>query len=174
MIWFPYFSSSSLVRGSNIYTIQRASKEDEGSYICKAKSSAGEIEEVLQIIVSEDSNIIEDVSWATPMPFASINSTNPRTNPWKFHEKILRIGGAGKWGFFEAAILNFLSRPFWIFFEKIIRTYSVKWVGAIISYWSYLAVSSISHPDFPWMTWSWQLLNTKDSSETYCLVIFIV
>ena len=55
-------------------------------------------------------------SWATPMPFASINSTNPRTNPWNFHEKILRIGGAGKWGFFEAAILNFLSRPFWIFF----------------------------------------------------------
>ena len=50
------------------------------------------------------------------MPFASINSTNPRTNPWNFHEKILRIGGAGKWGFFEAAILNFLSRPFWIFF----------------------------------------------------------
>ena len=43
-------------------------------------------------------------------------STNPRTNLWKFHEKILRIGWAGKWGFFEAAILNFLSRPFWIFF----------------------------------------------------------
>ena len=50
------------------------------------------------------------------MPFASINSTIPRTNPWKFHEKILRIDGAGKWGFFEAAILNFVSRPFWIFF----------------------------------------------------------
>ena len=45
------------------------------------------------------------------MPFASINSTNPRTNPWNFHEKILRIGGAGKWGFFEAAILN-------LFFQK--------------------------------------------------------
>ena len=28
-----------------------------------------------------------------------------QTNPWKFHEKILRIGGAGKWGLFEAAIL---------------------------------------------------------------------
>ena len=42
--------------------------------------------------------------------------TNPRTNRWKFHEKILRIGRAGKRGFFEAAILNFLSRPFWIFF----------------------------------------------------------
>ena len=52
------------------------------------------------------------------MPFASINSTNPRTNPWNFHEKILRIGGAGKWDFFEAAILNFLSRPFWIFFAS--------------------------------------------------------
>ena len=56
------------------------------------------------------------ISWALPMPFASINSTIPRTNPWEFHEKILRIGGAGKWGFFEAAILNFLSWPFWIFF----------------------------------------------------------
>ena len=56
------------------------------------------------------------IGWAKSMPFASINPTNPRTNPWKFHEKILRIGGAGKWGFFEAAILNFLSQPFWIFF----------------------------------------------------------
>ena len=54
--------------------------------------------------------------WVTLMLFVSINSTNPRTNPWKFHEKILRIGGAGKWVFFEAAILNFLSRPFWNFF----------------------------------------------------------
>ena len=55
------------------------------------------------------------ISWVVPMPFKSINSTIPRTNPWKFHEKILRIGGAGKRGFFEAAILNFLSRPFWFF-----------------------------------------------------------
>ena len=46
----------------------------------------------------------DHISWAIPMPFASINSTNPRTNPWKFHEKILRIGGAGK-----------RRRPFWIF-----------------------------------------------------------
>ena len=53
----------------------------------------------------------DHISWATPMPFASINSTNPRTNPWNFHEKILRIGGAGKWGFFESAILKF-------FFQK--------------------------------------------------------
>jgi hypothetical protein len=41
------------------------------------------------------------------MHFTSINSTKPRKNPWKFHEKILRIGGAGNWGFFESAILIF-------------------------------------------------------------------
>lgn len=38
--------------GSNTYNIQRASLQDEGSYICKAKSLAGEMEEVVQIIVS--------------------------------------------------------------------------------------------------------------------------
>ena len=45
--------------------------------------------------------------WAIPMPFTSINPTNPRTNPWNFYEQILKIGGAGKWGFFVSAILNF-------------------------------------------------------------------
>ena len=52
------------------------------------------------------------IGWARPIPFASINSTNPRTNPWNFHEKILRIGRAGKWGFYESAILNFLFASF--------------------------------------------------------------
>ena len=33
------------------------------------------------------------------MPFASINPTNPRTNPWNFHEKILRIDEALKMTF---------------------------------------------------------------------------
>ena len=41
------------------------------------------------------------------MPFASINPTNPRTNPWNFHKKILRIGDSEKLSFFESAILNF-------------------------------------------------------------------
>ena len=31
------------------------------------------------------------IGWATSMPFVSINSTNSRTNPWNFLEKILRI-----------------------------------------------------------------------------------
>ena len=33
------------------------------------------------------------------MPFAAINSTNRRTNLWNFENKILRIGGTGKWPF---------------------------------------------------------------------------
>ena len=41
------------------------------------------------------------------MLFASINSTNPRTNPWNFYKKILRIGDFEKW--------PFEKRPFWIF-----------------------------------------------------------
>jgi hypothetical protein len=52
------------------------------------------------------------IGWATPMSFPSINPTKPRINPWNFHLKTLRIGGAGKWGFF-------LRCPFWIsFFQK--------------------------------------------------------
>ena len=39
------------------------------------------------------------MGWAKSMPFASINPTNPRTNPWNFHEKILRIDEALKMTF---------------------------------------------------------------------------
>ena len=46
------------------------------------------------------------IGWATPMPFAWINPTNQRTNPWNFHEKILRIGDFEKLSFFESTILN--------------------------------------------------------------------
>ena len=92
--------------------------------------------------------------WAKSMPFASINPTNPRTNPWKFHEKILRIGGAGKWGFFEAAILNFLSRPFWIFFcfisvKNPALLYEVSFFSALwmvsSEFWKRLHSNSFAH-----------------------------
>ena len=46
------------------------------------------------------------IHWATSMPFASFNPTNPRTNPLNFHKKISRIGDFEKWPFFESAILN--------------------------------------------------------------------
>ena len=66
------------------------------------------------------------------MPFASINSTNPRTNPWNFQKKILRIGGAGKWVFFEAAILNFFFRFFcFISWKQAARSYEVSFISAI-------------------------------------------
>ena len=32
------------------------------------------------------------IGWATLMPLASIYPTKPKTNPWKFSKKILRIG----------------------------------------------------------------------------------
>ena len=38
----------------------------------------------------------DHIGWATSMPLALIYSSFPRTNPWNFHEIILRIGGAGK------------------------------------------------------------------------------
>ena len=47
------------------------------------------------------------IHWATSMPFASINPTNPRTNLWNFREIFLRIGDFEKLSFFESAILNF-------------------------------------------------------------------
>ena len=46
----------------------------------------------------------DHISWAISMPFASINPKNPRTNPWNFWKKILRIGGFEKLSFFESAI----------------------------------------------------------------------
>ena len=50
------------------------------------------------------------IRWATSMPFASFNPTNPRTNLRNFREKILRIGDFEKWAFFESAILNFFLK----------------------------------------------------------------
>ena len=50
------------------------------------------------------------IGWTRSMPFASINPTNPRTNPGNFHEKILRIGGVENLSFFESAILIFFFK----------------------------------------------------------------
>ena len=73
------------------------------------------------------------IRWATSMPFASFNSTNPRTNLRNFREKILRIGGFEKWDFFESAILNFFFEKKKIFFAsfswKSVQSYMVEWMG---------------------------------------------
>ena len=55
------------------------------------------------------------IRWATSMPFASFNPTNPRTDLRDFREKILRIGDFEKLAFFESAILNFFFEFFFFF-----------------------------------------------------------
>ena len=69
-------------------------------------------------------------------------------------KKILRIGGAGKRGFFEAAILNFLSRPFWIFFcfisvKNPALLYEVSFFSALwmvsSEFWKRLHSNSFAH-----------------------------
>ena len=42
----------------------------------------------------------------------SINYTNPRTNPWHFWKKIMRMGGIEKHSFFESTILEFFFQIF--------------------------------------------------------------
>ena len=74
--------------------------------------------------------------WAIPIPFTSINPTNPRTNPWNFYEQILKIGGAGKWGFFVSAILNFFFQKKKFFFASL-QWKSVNIYGTIRVFWNF-------------------------------------
>ena len=73
------------------------------------------------------------IHWATSMPFASFNPTNPRTNLRNFREKILRIGDFEKWAFFESAILIFFFRKKKIFFSSFLwksaQIYMVELMG---------------------------------------------
>ena len=50
----------------------------------------------------------DQIGWVRSMPFASINSTNPRTNPWKFHKNFenwrswkMRFFWVGHFDFFK-------------------------------------------------------------------------
>ena len=79
------------------------------------------------------------IGWAKSMPFASINPNNPRTDPWNFHKKILRIDRVEKWPFFESAILNFFlqkkkknfaSSPW-----KLVTNYVLEWMGLNFQYY---------------------------------------
>ena len=47
---------SSPSRGSSVYSMPRVTKENEGSYLCKASSEAGQAEEIVQVIVVEQGN----------------------------------------------------------------------------------------------------------------------
>ena len=52
----------------------------------------------------------DHIGWASSMPFASINPTNPRTNPWNFGRNCSAFDEVEKLSFFESAILNFFFR----------------------------------------------------------------
>ena len=74
------------------------------------------------------------ICWATSMPFASFNPTNPRTNLRNFREKILRIGDFEKWAFFWVGHFEFFFRKKKIFFFasfpwKLAQIYMVEWMG---------------------------------------------
>ena len=79
----------------------------------------------------------DHIGWAPTMPFASINPTNPRTDPWNFHKKILRIDRVEKWTFFESAILNFILKKKkkilapW----KLVTNYVLEWMGLNFQYY---------------------------------------
>ena len=47
------------------------------------------------------------IGWVNSISFASINPTNPRTNPWNLHKSNLRIGDFEKLSFFELAALEY-------------------------------------------------------------------
>ena len=72
------------------------------------------------------------------MPFASINPTSPRTDPWNFHKKILRIDRVEKWPFFESAILNFFLQKKKNFASspwKLVTNYVLEWMGLNFQYY---------------------------------------
>ena len=58
--------------------------------------------------------LISYIGWTTSMPFTSIYSMHPRTNPWNFHEKILRIDGVENLSFFCVGHFDFfLLHSYW-------------------------------------------------------------
>ena len=71
------------------------------------------------------------IGWAIPMPFASMNSTNPRTAPWNFHKKLLRIDRVEKWPYFESA---FLKKKFALSPWKLVTNYVLEWMGLNFQY----------------------------------------
>ena len=58
LIIYLTYSPSNPTQGTSVYTIPRITKQDEGSYICKGQSLAGDMEEILQILVLQENDEI--------------------------------------------------------------------------------------------------------------------
>ena len=74
------------------------------------------------------------------MPFASCNPTNPRTNLWNFHEKILRIGDFEKWPFLKNGHFGFFFQKKKNFFCFILMKISPNLHGRMdgLKFWCFL------------------------------------
>ena len=83
------------------------------------------------------------------MPFVSIYSIHPRTNPWNFHEKILRIGGAGKWHFFGFWLLGFSKKNVLFFPNENQLGFHMRYHLHISAVWMVSSESwKILHPNY--------------------------
>ena len=73
------------------------------------------------------------------MPFASCNPTNPRTNLWNFHEKILRIGDFEKWPFLKNGHFGFFFPKKKFFFCFILMKISPNLHGRMdgLKFWCF-------------------------------------
>ena len=81
------------------------------------------------------------IGLAASMPFASINPTKRRTNPWNFHKNILRIGDFEKLSFFWVGHFGF-------FFQK--KKKKICFIPMKISQ-TYFAIKDGSK--FWWLPW---------------------
>ena len=63
---------------------------------------------------------LDQICWATSMPFASIYPTYPRPSQWNFCQNIVRTGGAWKWHFVLFFVIGvFQKKCFCVFSMKI-------------------------------------------------------
>ena len=77
------------------------------------------------------STTLNHIGWATSMIFESINPTNPRTNPWNFHKKYLRIGHFEKLCFFVSDVLKYFFQKNTVFASspwKSVTNYVIEWM----------------------------------------------
>ena len=69
------------------------------------------------------------IGWASSMPFASINPTNPRTNPWNFGGNCSAFGGGWKTQFFWVGHFEifFAKKKFFFasFPSKLVNIYGI-------------------------------------------------
>ena len=103
LIWKPWWFS--LGKNKSIYIFlkpnnQKPKKKKESVVVRQSEvSSKKGLKNTTPLFWAYVRQPEDHIGWGTLLPYPSINSTNPRTNPWHFREKILRIGRALKWHF---------------------------------------------------------------------------